>query len=274
VKIPAPAVCLDGLMVCEEKAMDASVRRAFEQKLRKERHRLWEEASAADSELLSLGESRESELEEAAQQERWARVTSRLDVRAKHEIEDIDAALMRLADNRYGKCLACGRRIPIARLQALPATRFCMRCAREQRPPPPTGAVEVAPVRHPGAVPAGGRLLSDREVESELRELVRQDGRVDMEELRIVCRHGVVRLDGALPSEAEHNIVRRLITDHVGMQEIADSVRIDEVSWERTDRSQEGQVAELGSDMTTDIVKSSEEGLDYVAPELPPEPEG
>jgi RNA polymerase-binding transcription factor DksA len=40
---------------------------------------------------------------------------------------------MRLADHRYGRCLRCGRSIAIARLQILPATRFCLRCASRAR---------------------------------------------------------------------------------------------------------------------------------------------
>ena len=181
--------------------MDATIRHAMEHKLRRERDRLWEEAMAADTELQALAENRESELEEAAQQERMAGLTARLDLRAKHEIEEIDAALMRLADGRYGNCLGCGRRITIARLQALPATRFCVRCARRQPAALSRAEVEATPVQHPGALPADETLLTDRELELELRELVLSDERVDTEELRIVCRHGIVYLDGALPSE-------------------------------------------------------------------------
>lgn len=256
--------------------MDPTVLYAMEQKLRAERGRLWAAAAAADSELQALGEGRESELEELAQQERWARLTAGLDLRAKHEMEEIDAALMRLADHHYGTCLRCGRGIAIARLQILPATRFCSRCARREPLAHTETTIESVPVEHPGLVPADKRLLTDRELESELRELVRADERVDMEELRIVCRHGIVYLDGALPSEAEAHIVRRLVTDYLGMREVVDAMRIEELSWERPDRSKEPpaltQLAELQADVTEDVVKSAEEGLDYIAPELPAEP--
>ncbi len=257
--------------------MNATVRHALERKLRKERGRLWEEAMAADTELQALAENRESELEEAAQQERVAGLTARLDLRAKHEIEEIDAALLRLADGRYGTCLDCGRRITIARLRVLPATRFCLRCARRQ-PAAPSGAeAEAAAVKHPGALPADEALLTDRELELELRELVSGDGRVDMEELRIVCRHGIVYLDGALPSEAEHQIVRRLVTDYMGVREVVDRLRIAELLWERPERSKQApevaDPARYPPDVTDDVIKSAEQGLDYAAPDLPPEPE-
>jgi DnaK suppressor protein len=40
----------------------------------------------------------------------------------------IDAALARISDGSFGKCLACGEEIQAQRLQALPWTQFCLRC--------------------------------------------------------------------------------------------------------------------------------------------------
>ena len=45
-------------------------------------------------------------------------------------LADIDAAEQRLADGRYGKCVTCGLGIAAERLDALPATPTCLRCAR------------------------------------------------------------------------------------------------------------------------------------------------
>lgn len=42
----------------------------------------------------------------------------------------VDAALSRLDEGTYGTCTACGREIEAARLDALPATPHCLRCAR------------------------------------------------------------------------------------------------------------------------------------------------
>jgi RNA polymerase-binding transcription factor DksA len=243
----------------------------LERKLRQQRGRLWEEAVAADSELRYLAESRESELEEMAQRDRTAELMGRLDLRAKHEIEEIDAALARIADHRYGVCTRCGRAIAVKRLRALPETRFCLPCARLQLSLP--AAEEPLPVAHPGPIPADRSHLTDREIELELRDLVQGDGRVDTEELRIVCRHGVVHFDGTLPSEAEHEIVRKLVTDREGMREIVDHVRIEEIPWQRPERSklQSAALPHLEADETADIVRSVEEGIDYVPPTEPPE---
>jgi RNA polymerase-binding transcription factor DksA len=42
------------------------------------------------------------------------------------ELADVDRALRRLDDGTYGSCEACGEPIGDARLEALPAARFCV----------------------------------------------------------------------------------------------------------------------------------------------------
>jgi RNA polymerase-binding transcription factor DksA len=51
----------------------------------------------------------------------------------RREIEDIDAALQRIGDGRYGLCLACGGPIGLQRLRAIPEVRYCLSCSG--RPP-------------------------------------------------------------------------------------------------------------------------------------------
>jgi RNA polymerase-binding transcription factor DksA len=45
------------------------------------------------------------------------------------EIRRIRAALARIAEGTYGECAKCGEPIAEARLDVLPATPFCSRCA-------------------------------------------------------------------------------------------------------------------------------------------------
>jgi len=42
------------------------------------------------------------------------------------ELADVEHALRRLDEGTYGTCDACGRQIDDARLEAMPATRFCL----------------------------------------------------------------------------------------------------------------------------------------------------
>ncbi|MCC6491967.1 MAG: TraR/DksA C4-type zinc finger protein [Pirellulales bacterium] len=42
---------------------------------------------------------------------------------------EVQAALRRMTEGSYGKCEACGRDIAAVRLEAIPYTRFCIKCA-------------------------------------------------------------------------------------------------------------------------------------------------
>lgn len=243
-------------------------------KLRKRRQEVFKEVTDTEADLRFIAEDRESEMEERAQEERLARLLARLDERGKREIEEIDAALERMARGAYGTCLGCEGKIPIARLRALPAARFCVHCAgQRERGNAAAAEEEEAEVPRSGPLPSELLHLREREVEEALRERVRIDSRIDGEELRIVCRHGVVHLDGALPSAGEHQILRKLVSDVIGMQEVVDRIQIKEVLWERDDRSREDPPderspwSEEGS--TDDVVKSVEEGIDYEPPDGP-----
>src|SRR5258708_29672092 len=44
-------------------------------------------------------------------------------------LEMIDAALVRIEDGQYGKCIHCGQPILEKRLEAVPWARYCLRCA-------------------------------------------------------------------------------------------------------------------------------------------------
>lgn len=43
-------------------------------------------------------------------------------------LNEIDAALLRIAEGEYGRCVSCTRPIPAARLDVMPSVPRCMRC--------------------------------------------------------------------------------------------------------------------------------------------------
>lgn len=47
-------------------------------------------------------------------------------------LKAIDNALKRINENRYGYCLQCGKRIPEARLRAMPSAVLCISCKEKQ----------------------------------------------------------------------------------------------------------------------------------------------
>ena len=48
---------------------------------------------------------------------------------ARRELEEIDAALRRIVEDRYGMCEACSGPIGLQRLRAIPEVRYCLACS-------------------------------------------------------------------------------------------------------------------------------------------------
>lgn len=74
------------------------------------------------------GADDEHDPEGATLSDEWSRLEG-LRLGALREIDEIDAALRRVADGTYGICERCGRAIPIERLRARPTATMCVTCA-------------------------------------------------------------------------------------------------------------------------------------------------
>src|SRR5512147_1788072 len=172
------------------------------QLLRQQRNHFLDEFRRAEQGLDVIAEERESELEEHAQEEQTARLLTRLDDQTLRAVNEIDTALQKILDGTYGKCERCHRPIASARLHSLPAARYCRRCAAmNESQPSMAGGVAEAPIE--GAIPADLTLLSDQELTAAIKEHLLEDGRIDLEELHVAGRKGIVYLSGSLPSAAE-----------------------------------------------------------------------
>jgi RNA polymerase-binding protein DksA len=249
--------------------MDKRLQESLARRLHKQRKTYLAEFKEAETGLRFIAENRESEMEESAQEERTAGLLSRLDDRTLRAVEEIDAALERIRAGNYGRCQRCGKSIPIARLRSLPATRYCVKCAGKSEEVPARSRERIG---HKVESPDLG-LLSDRELEAAIHESLKEDGRVNTEELRIVCRQGVVYLYGALPSEKEHQILLAILTDLLGLKEIVDRIGLDALLWERADRSKTEKTAQTlpweEPRGTEDIVEMAEEGKEFSPPDRP-----
>ena len=51
-----------------------------------------------------------------------------LSAQARAAVDEIDAALAKIADGRYGICEQCGKTIPKERLRAIPYAALCVQC--------------------------------------------------------------------------------------------------------------------------------------------------
>lgn len=96
-------------------------------KLLKQREEFFHGLHDLEKDWQELAE-REIEFEEEAQKAALTELFSQLDEREQREIEEIDLALGKMAAASYGICEGCNKPIPLARLDALPATRYCLGC--------------------------------------------------------------------------------------------------------------------------------------------------
>jgi Prokaryotic dksA/traR C4-type zinc finger/BON domain len=217
-------------------------------------------------------------LEERAQEERIAGFLDQLADRDQEQLREIDIALERLAAGDFN-CENCGRSIEGERLRANPTVRFCAECASslENRGAPED--TDETPDSAP--LPPDLDVLDEDELRDRLFELIREDGQVDTDELEISTRNGVVFLEGAVPSEVEHEILLNILTDVAGIREIQDSLEIQRLAWEREDRFKEEAVEEVQPGTiqkdepyggTEDPVLADEEGIDYEPPINQPPP--
>lgn len=83
----------------------------------------------ADAIRRDLGRGHSPDFAEQAQQRQNDEVLEALLAEAEISLDLVDRALQRLADGNYGLCLKCAEPIGEARLNAMPAAEFCLRCA-------------------------------------------------------------------------------------------------------------------------------------------------
>jgi DnaK suppressor protein len=245
--------------------------RRLKEMLFKRRQEIFEWLQRFESNWHSM-EERDIELEEEAQKAALTSHYNQLDQRRQEELEEIDLALCRMAAGSYGICENCHKLISLKRLEALPATRLCRKCARnykeEQRELPSAWeAITCA------ELPDEYQNLNNDELRRLILDRLRNDGRVDLEELDIYCRCGVVYLEGVIPSEDEHDILLQILTDVMGFASIIDHLKINELMWEREDRAPGRTPFALSADVeeiSDDVFDSQEKETPYIFPDRPP----
>jgi DnaK suppressor protein len=182
-------------------------------------------------------EERAIELEEEAQKASIAKPYDKLDENGKVQIEQIDLALVKMSIGDYGVCESCGDEIAPRRLEAIPWTRLCVECARDyekqHKSLPQTAEVVVA-----GKVPDEYQGLTNEQILHLIYERLQTDERIETEDLKISFRKGVLFLDGALTSEAEHELALQILADSMGFSAIVDRIVINDLIMEPDDFTQ------------------------------------
>lgn len=85
-----------------------------------------------DLELTHAADDGINDLAETAQIVEQTELHTQLAAMESREIREIDAAIDKIKEGKYGQCERCEKAIPIARLQALPFTAMCVDCQRKR----------------------------------------------------------------------------------------------------------------------------------------------
>ena len=194
-----------------------------------------------EGELKNIAEEQEAELEEEAQKERIATVLEHLSNRDRQALEEIDNAIQRIVQGTYGKCLSCGRYIALERLRALPTTRLCIDCARTHEG---RSTAEAEEETEESRLPSDLSLLDDAEIETALHDLIRDAGNIDVNELHIASRDGVITLDGTVPTERQHQTLTEVLQDVAGIGDVIDHLEVSRTPFEKPNRSKRQSAAE------------------------------
>jgi DnaK suppressor protein len=118
-------------MIQTPSPMNAVLVEEFGRRLREARHGLLRTLASTDDEIATLERHEAGAVVEDAATDTMAAILSRLEGREKHELDEIEDALVRLESGTFGLCDRCARAIPLARLRALPATRLCLDCQQK-----------------------------------------------------------------------------------------------------------------------------------------------
>jgi len=227
---------------------------------------------------LQVLEERDIEMEEEAQKADEISLLDKLVERDKDKLEEIDLALFRMAAGNYGICESCHKPISLERLETLPESRLCRMCARKydkkRKKLPRAWDVIIR-----AELPDEYKNLGNKELQMVILENIRNDGRIDLNELEIFCRNGVVYLEGAVPNENEHKILLRILGDVMGLASVIDHLRIRELIWGREDLTPDRETVELDTEecspynvdkISNDVIESEEKEIPYYFPDRPP----
>lgn len=91
--------------------------------------------AVSEKELETLSQREAGGLDDDAARMHAMAVLIDVEARERKALEAIATARARLRQGTFGLCEACGRRIPVSRLQAVPTARCCLVCqaSAEQR---------------------------------------------------------------------------------------------------------------------------------------------
>jgi len=166
----------------------------------------------------------EVEMEEQAQKEKMALKLEQQDQRTRDELKLVNDALVRMEAGTWGMCETCGEDIDPQRLEAIPWTKTCLGCAGTGAAAGPAQPVSVEPLAAP--LPPDYQGMSDEQLAGAVLQELRNDGRVELDDLAVTARDGLVALSGDISGNRAHEVLMEVVQDVMGLTVIEDNTRV------------------------------------------------
>jgi RNA polymerase-binding transcription factor DksA len=112
--------------------LDADTSSEFRQLLRDARGQLLRRVSVTKDEVQGLTDHESGALDDGSGSAVAAELLERIGGHERHELDEIRAAQARLETGSFGVCETCGLTIHLSRLRAVPWTRHCVACQRQE----------------------------------------------------------------------------------------------------------------------------------------------
>jgi RNA polymerase-binding transcription factor DksA len=104
----------------------------FKQRLHDKERELLSDVTRLGGEACVSGEAEVRDSADAATSSQGTSESLQEDTLASQTLIQVQDALRRIEDGAYGKCIACGRQIEVARLEAIPWALCCLEDQEKQ----------------------------------------------------------------------------------------------------------------------------------------------
>lgn len=177
----------------------------------------------------------ENELEEMASKETMGDELELLEDRVVDELQNIDQALDRIDDGSYGRCVSCKRPIATKRLQALPWTTICKRCAN---------STEARPVPDEEAEDPYQEDMADDQVVQTIWDALDARETLEVMGLDVRCDNGTIYLTGHVPGDHEYQLIMETVEEDLGFEDVIDQINVDDRELQIDDEEEDEEAYE------------------------------
>jgi DnaK suppressor protein len=253
-------------------SLGAGTLESLRQRLLGARREALSDLGVTEEDLHWIEENREIELEQRAQEEAASDVLTRREEHDFRRIRSIQDALDRISEGTYGACTSCREQIAVERLLTLPEASLCSDCATEAEGSNWVRRLEAEATRLAEEAPRALRSelagLSDSEIVATVRESFRAEVGTALDEIRVICRHGVVTLVGETANDELRQVALRILEEEIGVEAL-DRIRVGASAGESPPTGQRGVGIPRSTGRSDDVFTTEEEGGDYTPPDRP-----